>query len=243
MATKKPDTPRDPVKEVFGERALLNLTARDLRAGLDRLKTMQDEALALIKAIHKGTVDGILAGTPGAVDSMLLPDAEMEQARRWKLAISAAIEAAEIAEEQVGKREKDATLAIRRKALVEDLDKHQAAADRLQAAIVTVAEAVADLDASGLKALRTAGVRLTAGIGPMFHSEHTRHMINVALFFATNGLWSYERVPTMRGDFKVSQDVAAIDADLLRHYEDVIERQIGRAVDWDTVPETVGAGA
>lgn len=243
MAKSKPDTLRDPVREVFGERPLLSLDARTLRAGIEKLKALQAEASEQIAAIRKGTVDNIIAGKPGAVDTMLQPDAEMEQAQRWKLAIATAQEAAELAEEQVDRREKDAPLAVRRQKVVAALSEHEQAADRLEAAVDAVAAAFADLDRCGLQALRIAGVRLQGGAGPLFRADHTRHMIELQLYFRSEGLWGYERVPPMLGNFRVSREAVNIGADLLRQFEETLERQTGRPIDWETVPEAAGAGA
>jgi hypothetical protein len=240
---KKTDTLRDPVLEAFGEAYLIKLNSRELRTGLEKLKLMQAEAIETIAAIRKGTVDGIINGQAGAIDAILQPGADMEQAQRWKQAIEAATEAADQALEMAESREKDAVLSKRRKAISEALEQHYQAAERVEQAAQTLSAALMDMDRHGVECLRVAGVRLSGNLAQAYMCDQSQHLINLALHAHTGGLWKYDRVPPLRGHFPIDTEARNVGADLMRLFEERIERNVGRTVDWEPAQEAAAGGA
>lgn len=240
---KSSDTMRDPVREVFGTQPLRDLTAAALREGLDKLNALSTAASASIAAIKQQTKADIIAGKANASAAILNPGDAMDQAKRWQLALQTAIEAATEAAETAERREQDATLITRRTKLTETLNAHQAAAETVDRLVAQLAIALTRMDSLGLQAVRASGVRLSGTTGGLFRADHSQHLVNLGLHARSDGLWMYDRVPQTRGYIPVSRECAAMGMDALAEFEERIEHQIGRPVDWDPVPETAGADA
>lgn len=240
---KPSDTMRDPVREVFGAKPLRDLTAAELREGLVKLNALSTAASASIADIKQQTKADIIAGKVNASAAILMPGDAMDQAQRWKLALQTAIEAATETAETAERREQDATMISRRAKLIETLDAHQAAAANVDRLVAELAAAWAEMDSFGLQVVRASGVRLSGTTGALFRADHSQHLINLGLHASSEGLWAYDRVPPTRGYIPVRQECAAVGMDVLAEFEERIERQIGRPVEWDPVPETAGVDA
>ena len=233
----------DPVREAFGDTALVKLSSRQIRIGLDKLRAMAGENIEEIKAIRSRTVDGIMDGTSNAIDAVLKPDGEMEAAQRWKLAIATAIEAAERAHELVEQREKSSLANERREKLIEALRIRQRAAERLQAAVIQVAEAMGDVDRAGMEAVKASGIRISGSSGSVFRREHIQHLISLALHRETGGFWVYDRVPPMGALRAFTDEIENLGLSLINEYQEKMEASLSCVIDWAPVsqPEPVGA--
>lgn len=228
MAKEKPDTPRNPVRECFGEAPLIEQDSKALNAGLNKLRTLRSEAAERIEEIRKGNVRDILTGRHIAVDAMLEPGSALEAAQRWKATLDAALEAAEQALKLARQREKDAGIAERRKTVEGAIARHAQAAINVDQCVLRLAAAIQEWDGAGLAVLRKSGVKLSGSLAQQFMHEHTRHLINLALHHRTEGLWAYDRVPPTRGYTSLAQDSAALCADVLDEFEARVEQQFER---------------
>lgn len=233
MATDKKQ--RNPVLEIFGAGSLLSLPSSELRAGLEKLRLLGSEAGEQIAAIRKNAVDGIINGESAAIGAVLHSDDAMDQALRWQRAIQTAIEAAEQAFEIVSKREKDAELNKRRARVTEAIDLHNEAAAKLDKAIINLAKAFADYDLAGMQVVRASGVRMSGNVGALYRADHTQHLISLGLHDRTEGMWYYDRVPPTRGYIPVAREANAMGLDVLGEFEERIEHQINRMVEWTPV--------
>jgi hypothetical protein len=228
MTKAKPDTPRNPVLECFGEAPLIEQDSKALNAGLTKLRSLLGEAVNSIEEIRRGNVHDILTGRHVAVGAMLEPGAALEAAQRWKSTLDAALEAAEQAHKLARQRERDATIAERRKTVEGTIARHAQAAANVDQCVLRLSAAIQEWDGAGLAVLRKAGVKLSGSLAQQFMHEHTRHLINLALHHRTEGLWAYDRIPLTRGYVSLAQESAALCGDVLSEFEARIEQQVER---------------